>query len=90
MDFNEWLRETMTKHGLSDLEVQNRTKIDRSLIWHYKQGSKKPRLFNIGLLATLFSEAAAEADNLTDREVYFLRLELVYKMFEMLEGGKDE
>jgi hypothetical protein len=47
-------------------------------------------LFNIGLLATLFSEAAAEADNLTDREVYFLRLELVYKMFEMLEGGKDE
>jgi len=88
MDFNEWLRETMTKHGLSDLEVQNRTKIDRSLIWHYKQGSKKPSFQNVGLLADLFAKMEGEAEKMDHRQVYFLRLELIYKMYQLLEVEK--
>jgi transcriptional regulator with XRE-family HTH domain len=88
MDFKEWLRETMTKHGLSDLDVQNRTKINRSLIWHYKQGSKNHHFRMLVYLRHLFAKVEGEAENLDHRQVYFLRLELIYKMFEMLEGGK--
>jgi hypothetical protein len=90
MDFKDWLTETLSKYGLSDLDVQNKTEINRSLVWQYKQGIKKPKIGNIGLLATLLSEEAAKAENLSDREVYFLRLELVYKMFEMLEAKNNE
>ena len=87
MDFKDWLSDILNECVLSDLDVQRKTGINRSLIWHYKQGTKKPSFQNVGLLADIIATMKGKKEVLSHKQIYMLRLELMFQMYQMLGGS---